>query len=114
LKLIVNGMRGDSKEDVSDFEGCSSSDASVHSESSDDDDDETEGSSGVQSSDVETVDEDGDENFTDSPNNSYRKGKQSIADSEEIKTARKLVSSYAESFHGLKISTKTIKWTREL
>ncbi|KAG5672535.1 hypothetical protein PVAND_002657 [Polypedilum vanderplanki] len=107
LKTIVNELKSQSQEDFSDT--TSSSAASLHDESSD----ETEGSSGVESSDIETVDENDDDN-DDSINNSYRKGKPTVADTEELKTSRKLVSTYVESFQKLNITSKTIPWTKNI
>lgn len=109
LKTIVSNLvDNEEEEDGKDFE-LSSSEASIEDAESS----ETEGSSGVESSNVDTVDEDEIEN-DDSINTSNRKGKPSVCDTEEIKAARRLVAPYVESFHGQKISSKTLKWTRAL
>lgn len=93
-----------------DFE-ASSSDASINEDESS----ETEGSSGVESIDIQSINEDENENeLAESINFSNSKGRKSQSDSQEIKNGRKVIGPYAESYHNVKISTKTIKLTKEL
>lgn len=93
-----------------DFE-ASSSDASINENESS----ETDGSSGVESSDIQSANEDENENeMTESIYISNSKGRKSYSESQEIKNGRKVIGPYAESFHNVKISTWIIKLTKAL
>lgn len=99
-----------------DFEA--SSDASIDENEEESDFSDAEGSSCVESSDVQSGNDEDDNDDADDDANSVfvskRKGKASAADSQEVKNARKLLSTYVETFSGNKIASKTIKWTKEL
>jgi len=105
----LDKAHADQKEGV-DFE-ASSSDASINENESS----ETEGSSGVESSDIQSANEDEEQNeMCDSINVSHSKGKKSYSDSQEIKNGRRIIGPYAESYHNVRISTRTIKLIKEL
>ncbi|XP_070490513.1 uncharacterized protein [Chironomus tepperi] len=105
----LDKAHADQKEGV-DFE-ASSSDASLNENESS----ETEGSSGVESSDIQSAneEEENDNEMCESNNVSNSKGRKSYNDSQEIKNGRKVIGSYAESYHNVKISNRTIKLTKE-
>jgi hypothetical protein len=98
------------EDDDDDFEG-SSTDASIH----DNESSESECSSGVESSEIESLkeDDDFDEDNDDSPHNSNRKAKPSVTDSQELKESRRLITPYLHTL-SFKITTKTKDWTRKL
>ncbi|CAH1729991.1 unnamed protein product [Chironomus riparius] len=105
----LDKAHADQKEGV-DFE-ASSSDASLNENESS----ETEGSSGVESSDVQSANEveEPDNEMSESINVSNSKGRKSYNDSQEIKNGRRVIGPYAESYHSVRISTRTIKLTKE-
>lgn len=99
----------DSSKNVINLEDASDSDASVQA---DDESTETECSSGVESSDFETADED---NFSEqSVTNRVSKVKISTyTDTAEVIRGRKLLASYVNSFRSRPITQLTPKWTRD-
>lgn len=94
-----------------DFE-ASDSDASVINDEST----ETEGSSGVEEDDDEFSKEDDELSGNDDSyqNVSSQKAKPSATEPQEVKNGRAILTESVESFHGVSIATKTIKWTQQL
>lgn len=94
-----------------DFEGGSDSDEGllVEEESSD----ETEGSSGVESSEMSSEEEILVEN-EDSFVSSSKKAKQSACEPQEVKNARALISEYVETFRDKDVAAKIFQWTKQL
>lgn len=89
-----------------DFE-ASDSDVSIKSEESSE---ETEGSSGVESSEIEASDEENDDDKL----VSSKKARMSTTESQEVKNGRALISEYVDSIRSKDISSKTVQWTQEL
>lgn len=74
--------------------------------------DETEGSSGVESSEAGNPSDD--DNYSDNENVSSKQAKPSAADSREVKNGRAILNECVESFQGVSITTETLKWTQQL
>lgn len=99
----------DACSDAEDFEASDSDEATIVDESSDD----TEGSSGVESSEVdEPYEQPSDLDESSSAINSQ--AKTSSYDSPEVKYGRSLMSEYLEELRDKDISTKSIRWTKAL
>lgn len=93
-----------------DFEGGSDSEEDLQVD--DGSIDETEGSSGVQSSELSSEEEilvENGDSFV-----SKRKAKPSSSEPQEVKNGRGLIMEYIESLRGQDIPTKTFKWTKQL
>lgn len=108
-KVALNHIKAEHEEER-DFEGISDSDDEV--QVGDELSDETEGSSGVESSEMssaeETLVENGD-SFV-----SCRKGKPSACEPQEVKNGRLVITDYIESLRTQNIPKLTFKWTKQL
>lgn len=89
-----------------DFE-ATDSDVSIKSEEESD----TEGSSGVESSEIESdqENEDNDDKLV-----SSKKARMSTTESQEVKNGRALISEYVDTIRSKDVTSKTIQWTKEL
>lgn len=91
-----------------DFE-ASDSDASVVV---DDSSEESEGSSGVESSEMEASDDDDCDN--EGKTKSSRRHRLPTTEPQEIKNGRLLISEYVDAIRTKDISSKTVQWTRKM
>lgn len=94
-----------------DFE-ASDSDVSIKAEDSSE---ETEGSSGVESSDIEASNDENEEmSDNDDKLVSSKKARLSATEPQEVKNGRALMSEYVDTIRNKDMTPKTIQWTREL
>lgn len=95
-----------------DFEGSDSDALALNDESSD----ETDGSSGVESSEADSNDDESCSDYDESSQNlnSSKTAKPSSTEPQEVKNGRAILAECVESFHGVSISSKTIHWTQQL
>lgn len=93
-----------------DFE-ASDSDVSIKAEESSE---ETEGSSGVDSSEIEASEGENEEASDNEKLVSSKKARQSATEPQEVKNGRSLISEYVDTIRSKDITTRTIQWTREL
>lgn len=110
-KAIDHVRQHDASNGFDDFD-ASDSDVTIEENESTD---ETEGSSGVLSSEIESSE---DEAISDNDEScaivSSKKGKPSNSEPPEVKYGRTVMSDYVELLRDKNITTKTIRWTKEL
>jgi hypothetical protein len=93
-----------------DFE-ASDSDVSIKAEDSSE---ETEGSSGVESSEIEASDEENEEMSDNDKLVSSKKARLPATEPQEVKNGRALLLEYVTTIRNKDTTSKTIQWTREL
>lgn len=80
----------------------------------DEESEESDGSSGVESSDFEGSDDVGSDFSAGEKRQKLKKGKISATEPVEVKNGRSLITDYVESVRGKSVSSKTIAWTKEM